>query len=65
MGVSAGMRIAVSALVGAIAALVAILLGSALISPAIGWDAAALTFLVDLAEHRADDRAGHRRACDA
>jgi len=45
-GVSAGMRIVVSALVGASAALVAILLGSALIAPAIGWDAGALTFLV-------------------
>ena len=45
-GVSSGMRIGVSALVGASAALVAILLGSALISPAIGWDAGALTFLV-------------------
>lgn len=45
-GVSTGMRIAVSALVGASAALVAILLGSALISPAIGWDAGAVTFLM-------------------
>jgi uncharacterized membrane protein len=40
------MRIAVSALVGAGAALVAILLHSALIAPAIGWDAGAFTFLV-------------------
>ena len=46
MGVSAGMRIAVSSLVGAGAALVAILLDAALIAPAIGWDAGALTFLV-------------------
>jgi uncharacterized membrane protein len=45
MGVSTGMRIAVSALVGAGAALVAILLGSALIAPAIGWDGGAVTFL--------------------
>jgi uncharacterized membrane protein len=45
-GVSAGMRIAVSALVGAAAGLVAILLGSALIAPAVGWDAGAVTFLV-------------------
>ena len=40
------MRIAVSALVGAGAAFVAILLHSALIAPAIGWDAGAFTFLV-------------------
>ena len=46
MGVSTGMRLTVSALVGAIAALVAILLGAALSAPAIGWDAGALTFLL-------------------
>ena len=46
MGVTTGMRLAVSAFVGAVAALVAILLGAAVSSPAIGWDAGALTFLV-------------------
>lgn len=46
VGVSTGMRLAVAALVGAIAALAAILLGAAVSSPAIGWDAGALTFLV-------------------
>ncbi len=46
MGVSTGMRIAVSALVGAVVAVVAILLGAAVSAPAIGWDAGALTFLV-------------------
>jgi uncharacterized membrane protein len=45
-GVSIGMRIAVSALVGASAALVAILLGATWLAPAIGWDAGAVTFLV-------------------
>jgi uncharacterized membrane protein len=45
MGVSTGMRIAVSALVGAVVAVVAILLGAAVSAPAIGWDAGALTFL--------------------
>ena len=63
MGVSAGMRIAVSALVGAGAALVAILLGSALIAPAIGWDAGALTFLVwtwpTIGRMSAQDTAAH------
>jgi len=45
-GVSTGMRIAVSALVGVTAGLVAILLGEALVAPAVGWDAGAVTFLV-------------------
>ena len=46
MGVTTGMRLAVSAFVGAMAALVAILLGAVVTSSAIGWDAGALTFLV-------------------
>ena len=62
-GVSAGMRIAVSALVGASAALVAILLDAALISPAIGWDVGALTFLVwtwlSIGRMSAQDTAAH------
>ena len=63
MGVSTGMRIAVSALVGAGAALVAILLGSALIAPAVGWDGGAVTFLVwtwlSIARMSAQDTAAH------
>ena len=66
MGVTTGMRLAVSALVGAVAALVAVLLGAAVSSPAIGWDAGALTFLVwtwlTIGPMSAP---GHRLACDA
>ena len=62
------MRIAVSALVGASAALVAILLGSVLISPAIGWDAGAVTFLVwtwlTIGRMSAHDTAVHARRED-
>jgi uncharacterized membrane protein len=62
-GVSTGMRIGVSGLVGAIAAVVAILLGEALIAPAVGWDGGALTFLVwtwlTIAPMGAPDTAAH------
>jgi uncharacterized membrane protein len=57
------MRIAVSALVGASAAVVAILFDAALISPAIGWDVGALTFLVwtwlTIGPMSAEDTAAH------
>ena len=46
VGVLTGMRIAVSALVGAAVAPVAMLLGSALIAPALRSDGGAVTFLV-------------------
>jgi len=63
MGVSTGMRIAVSALVGAVVAVVAILLGAAVSAPAIGWDAGALTFLVwiwlTIGRMSAQDTAAH------
>ena len=63
MGVSTGMRLAVSALVERCAALVAILLDAAVISPAIGWDAGALTFLVwtwlSIGPMSAQDTAAH------
>jgi uncharacterized membrane protein len=57
------MRIAVAALVGASAALVTILRGSALLAPAIGWDAGAVTFLVwtwlTIGRMSAQDTAAH------
>jgi uncharacterized membrane protein len=63
MGVSTGMRITASALVGAVVALAAILLDKALVAPALGWDAGALTFLVwtwpTIARMSAQDTAAH------
>jgi uncharacterized membrane protein len=63
MGATTGMRLAVSAFVGAMAALVAILLGAVVTSSAIGWDAGALTFLVwtwlTIGPMSAEDTASH------
>jgi uncharacterized membrane protein len=45
-GVSTGVRIAVSTLAGVSVALLTVLLGAAWYAPAVGWDAAAVCFLV-------------------